>query len=62
MEVFWALWKLNRDSSCYVHANTEIFTDKYGKNNMSDILPSASGEKFMGKKLHSLEWNSPFSS
>jgi hypothetical protein len=37
----------------------------YGKKNMSDrlveILASASGKKFMGKKPHSLERNSPFS-
>jgi hypothetical protein len=62
--VFWASWNFNRDPSCSIKVYSEIFTDICGKSSMSDeleeILPSPSGEIFMGKKPHSLEWNSPF--
>jgi hypothetical protein len=56
--VFWAT-KFYRDPSCSINVNTEIFTDICEKSSMSDelveILPSAFGEIFMGKKPHSLE-------
>jgi hypothetical protein len=45
--------------SCSINVYTDIFTDICGKSSMSDelveILPSASGEIFLGKKPHSLE-------
>jgi hypothetical protein len=56
---FWALRNFNRDPSCSINVYTEIITDIHGKSSMSDglveILPSASGEIFKGKKPHILE-------
>jgi hypothetical protein len=44
---------------CTCISCTEIFKDMHGKNNISnglvEILSSASGEIFMGKKPHSFE-------